>query len=112
MGEQQTNLQPLTSFSVISSVNSILGAEYPDVYPNSVAKANASSIVFAGTVVGQLFFGWMSDHVSRKYALLTSTLVLILFAILGTASYGAGGSVSGLLTAFTAYRFFLGIGIG
>jgi len=35
-----------------------------------------------------------------------------LFAILGTASYGAGGSISGLLTALTVYRFFLGIGIG
>lgn len=68
--------------------------------------------MFAGTVVGQLFFGWMSDHVSRKWALMTSTLILILFAILGTASYGAGGSISGLLTAFTVYRFFLGIGIG
>lgn len=77
-----------------------------------MAKQNASSIVFAGTVVGQLFFGWMSDHVSRKWALMASTLVLILFAILGTASYGAGGSVQGMLVAFTVYRFFLGIGIG
>jgi hypothetical protein len=43
---------------------------------------------------------------------MTSTLVLILFAILSTASYGAGGSFNGLIAAFTAYRFFLGIGIG
>jgi MFS family permease len=41
-----------------------------------------------------------------------STIILILFAILATASYGAGGSAGGLLAALVAYRFFLGIGIG
>lgn len=96
--------------SVISSVNTILGAEFGAQFTDSPAKANVSSIVFVGTVVGQLFFGWMSDHVSRKWALMTSTLILILFAILSTASAGVG--VQGLLTAFTVYRFFLGVGIG
>jgi MFS family permease len=43
---------------------------------------------------------------------MASTLILILFAILATGSYGAGGSVSGMFAALTAYRFFLGIGIG
>ena len=83
---------------------------YPDSYANSSAQANVSSITFAGTVVGMLFFGYTSDHFSRKWSLFTSTIIIILFAILGTASYGAGGSPSGLLTALVVYRFFLGIG--
>jgi MFS family permease len=84
---------------------------YPDSYANSSAQAKVASITFAGTVVGMLFFGYTSDHFSRKWSLFTSTIIIILFAILGTASYGAGGSPSGLLTALVVYRFFLGIGM-
>lgn len=71
-----------------------------------------SSITFAGTVVGQLLFGYLADHWSRKWTLLISTLILILFAILCTASYGYHDSIYGMFAALTAYRFFLGIGIG
>ncbi|KAI5296117.1 hypothetical protein KEM52_005578 [Ascosphaera acerosa] len=98
--------------NVIGSVNTILKTIYPEEYANSAAQKNVSSISFAGTVVGQLFFGVLSDHYSRKWSLMASTLILILFAILCTASYGAGGSIEGMLAALTAYRFFLGIGIG
>ncbi|KAF9632811.1 General substrate transporter [Lasiodiplodia theobromae] len=98
--------------NVIGSVNTMLAKIYPTTYANSSAQNNVSSITFAGTVVGMLFFGYTSDHFSRKWSLMASTLIIILFAILGTASYGAGGNVGGLFAALTAYRFFLGIGIG
>lgn len=62
--------------------------------------------------LGNLIFGWLSDHWSRKWSLFWSTIIIILFAALSTGSYGAGGSASGLFAALTAYRFFLGIGIG
>ncbi|MCJ1477799.1 hypothetical protein MMC13_006472 [Lambiella insularis] len=97
---------------VIGSVSTILAQEYPTQYKHSPARSNVSSITFAGTVVGQLFFGWFSDHYSRRDALLISTILLIFFAIMATASYGAGGSIYGLFSALTAWRFFLGIGIG
>lgn len=97
---------------VIGSVSTMLSILYPTQYAGSSAVSNVSAIVFAGEVVGQLFFGWTSDHFSRKWSLFISTIIVILFAILGTASYGAGGSISGMLAALTAYRFFLGIGIG
>jgi len=42
---------------------------------------------------------------------MVSTTILIMFAILATASYG-GGSLEGMLRALAAYRFFIGIGIG
>jgi MFS family permease len=90
----------------------MLGTIYGDAYKKSSAVANISSITFVGTVVGMLVFGYTSDKWSRKGSLLVSTLILILFAILATASYGAHGSLGGLLAALTAYRFFLGIGIG
>ncbi|KAK5230513.1 glycerophosphoinositol permease [Exophiala xenobiotica] len=83
-----------------------------DEYSNSSAQSNVTSIAFAGTVVGQLAFGYLSDHWSRRHSLLLSTIILIIFAALGAGSYGAGGSVGGLFAALTAYRFLLGIGIG
>jgi MFS family permease len=42
---------------------------YPDAYAGSTAQANVSSITFAGTVLGMLFFGYTSDHYSRKWSL-------------------------------------------
>lgn len=90
----------------------MLGIIYPTEYKSSPARSNVSSIAFAGTVVGQLFFGWYSDHYSRKCALMISTVILIIFAALGAGSYGAGGNTYGLFAALTAYRFLLGIGIG
>ncbi|KAF2647893.1 MFS general substrate transporter [Lophiostoma macrostomum CBS 122681] len=98
--------------NIIGPVNTMLKTIYPDAYKTSSAQANVASITFAGTVVGMLFFGYTSDHFSRKWSLFTSTIIIILFAILGTASYGAGGNPHGLLTALVVYRFFLGIGIG
>jgi len=88
----------------------MLSTIYPAEYASSSAQANVSSITFAGTVLGMLFFGYTSDHFSRKWSLLASTIIIILFAALGSGSYGAGGSTGGLLAALVAYRFFLGIG--
>ena len=99
-------------YRVIGQVNTMLGIIYGDVYNKSSAKKNVASIAFAGTVVGQLFFGWMSDHYSRKWALMISTGILILFAALSAGSYGYHGNATGLFAALTAYRFLIGIGIG
>ena len=97
--------------AVIGPVNTMLGIIYPDSYTKSSAQQNVSSIAFAGTVLGQLVFGYTSDHWSRSNSLLISTIIIIVFAALGAGSYGAGGSVQGLFAALTAYRFLLGIGM-
>jgi MFS family permease len=96
----------------IGTANTILGILYPKEYIGSAAQANVSSIAFAGTVVGQLFFGYVADYHSRKIGMIASTLILIIFTILAAGSWGANGSIYGMLAALTAYRFFLGIGIG
>ncbi|KAK6335234.1 hypothetical protein TWF718_010669 [Orbilia javanica] len=97
---------------VIGTVNTLLGRLYGDEYKNSPAQSNVSSIAFAGTIIGMLAFGWISDNCSRKVGMVASTIILIVFATLCAGAYGAGGSVGGLLAALTAYRFLLGIGIG
>ncbi|KAI9780381.1 MAG: hypothetical protein M1835_004511 [Candelina submexicana] len=97
--------------NVIGSVNQILTKLYPTQYKGSAAARNVNSIAFAGTVVGQLLFGYFSDHYSRKWSLMASTVLLIVFAALAAGAYG-GGTISGMLAALTAWRFFIGIGIG
>jgi len=93
-------------------VNTMLSQIYGKAYSESPAQSNVASLAFAGTVVGQLFFGWVSDHYSRKWALLASTVILILFAALSAGSYGAHDSVMGLFACLSAFRFLIGIGIG
>jgi MFS family permease len=90
----------------------MLGVIYGKAYTNAPARKNISAITFAGTVLGQLIFGYTSDKWSRKNSLLLSTVILIVFAALAAGSYGYHGSLQGMFAALTAYRFLVGIGIG
>jgi MFS family permease len=47
---------------------------YGEQYTGSDTQSNIASIAFAGTVVGHLFFGILSDRWSRRNTLLVSTL--------------------------------------
>jgi MFS family permease len=100
------------SFQVIGSVSTMLIVLYGDLYTKSTAQKNVSAITFAGTVLGQLIFGYTSDKWSRKNSLMVSTCILALFAALSAGSYGYNGSIQGMFAALTAYRFLVGIGIG
>ncbi|OAQ58621.1 MFS phospholipid transporter [Pochonia chlamydosporia 170] len=97
--------------NVIGSVNTILKLQYKEVYTKSNAAKYVADIAFAGTVVGQLIFGFTSDHWSRTNSLVVSTLILIIFTALATGSYFKGEAV-GMFNMLTAWRFFVGIGIG
>lgn len=59
---------------VIGSVSTMLALIYGDAYTKSSAKSAVPSIAFAGTVVGHLFFGVLSDRWSRRNSLLVSTI--------------------------------------
>ncbi|POR37718.1 Putative metabolite transport protein [Tolypocladium paradoxum] len=97
--------------NVIGSVNTVLKLQYGDVYKTSQAAKYVADIAFAGTVVGQLVFGFTSDHWSRSNSLVTSTLILIVFTALAAGSYYKGDAV-GMFNMLAAWRFFVGIGIG
>jgi MFS family permease len=89
----------------------MLKAIYPKHF-TAKYSSNISAISFAGFVVGMLFFGYTSDKYSRKWSLLVSTIIMIVFAILATGAYGAHGTPEGLFMALAAYRFFIGVGLG
>ncbi|CAM1501567.1 Fc.00g035510.m01.CDS01 [Cosmosporella sp. VM-42] len=97
--------------NVIGSVNTVLKVQYGDTYTKSNAFKYVADIAFAGTVLGQLLFGFLSDHWSRSNSLVVSTIILIVFTALASGSYYLGDSV-GMFDILTAWRFFVGIGIG
>jgi hypothetical protein len=59
---------------VIGSVSTMLALIYGKEYTGSSYKSAIPSVAFAGTVVGHLFFGILSDHWSRRNTLLISTI--------------------------------------
>lgn len=95
----------------IGTVTTCLSALYGERYTNSSAISVISAIAFAGTVVGQLGFGYISDNVARKGGMLTANVLLILFTVLcAVATWGK--TPEGMFAALATFRFFLGIAIG
>ena len=89
----------------------MLGIQYGSLYRDSEAAKYVADIAFAGTVVGQLVFGYLSDGWSRSNSLVASTVILIVFTALAAASYYKGDAI-GMFNMLAAWRFFVGIGIG
>ncbi|KAF5311976.1 hypothetical protein D9619_003802 [Psilocybe cf. subviscida] len=99
--------------NVIGSVNTLLTRIYG---AEKLAAHNhgrvLTSLGFAGTVVGMLLFGYLSDKIGRKFGMMTATGIVAVFSLLSAASSGANHSVAGLLSMLSAMRFLLGIGVG
>ncbi|KZT29812.1 MFS Git1p-related glycerophosphoinositol and glycerophosphocholine permease [Neolentinus lepideus HHB14362 ss-1] len=98
---------------VIGSVNTLLTRIYGKA---EVSKHNysttLSSLAFAGTIVGMLTFGYLSDKFGRKFGMMLATGIVALFSGLSAASKGANDSIGGTLAMLSAMRFLLGIGVG
>lgn len=59
--------------SAIGPVNTLLTDVYGTEYTGNSAAQNISAIAFVGQVVGIWFFGYTSDHWSRKWSLFISS---------------------------------------
>ncbi|KAH9046851.1 MFS Git1p-related glycerophosphoinositol and glycerophosphocholine permease [Lactarius hengduanensis] len=97
---------------VIGNVNTILKILYPDAVKHNNYSKTLTSVAFAGTVVGMLIFGWVSDKIGRKFGMMAATGIVALFSALSAASSGAHHSANGMLAMLCACRFLLGIGVG
>ncbi|KAI0787864.1 metabolite transporter, partial [Fomes fomentarius] len=97
---------------VIGSVNTLLKRIYGTEQVTANYSTTLSSLAFAGTVVGMLTFGYLSDKLGRKFGMMTATVIVAVFSALSAASSGAHHSVHGMLAMLSACRFLLGIGVG
>lgn len=101
----------------IATVTRLLGRLYyydpltnsPGVLPANVSAA-VNGVALCGTLVGQLFFGWLGDRLGRKKVYGYTLLVMILMSIASGLSFG--GTAKGVMSTLCFCRFWLGFGIG
>jgi MFS family permease len=85
---------------VAGAVNTILKRLYPNEYTKQHSQV-FSSMVFAGTVIGMLTFGYGVDKVGRKAGMMVAALIITVFAALSAGAY-SGGSITGMLNALVS----------
>lgn len=76
-----------------------------------------SALVFTGTVLGMLVFGFAVDRLGRKFGMVFASVWLTLWSVIIAGAWGAHttrarGSDGGLFAALQAMRFLQGIAIG
>ncbi|KAL1550141.1 putative inorganic phosphate transporter 1-7 [Salvia divinorum] len=101
----------------ISLVTKMLGRIYyyvdgspkPGSLPPNVSAA-VNGVALCGTLVGQLFFGWLGDKMGRKKVYGLTLMVMCVCSIGSGLSFGR--DAKGVMTTLCFFRFWLGFGIG
>ncbi|THH10148.1 hypothetical protein EW145_g1533 [Phellinidium pouzarii] len=97
--------------NLMTMTNVVLKKLYPIAYTSSIST-RVSNALLVGEVIGQVFVGLICDRIGRKAALVSTTLLIIIGGIIGTASHGAKGSVNGFFWCLTFARGITGVGVG
>jgi hypothetical protein len=71
----------------MTMVNVILSKQYPKQYTASV-KTRVSNSLLVGEIFGQVVVGLTCDYLGRKFAIILTTLMIVVGGILATASSG------------------------
>ncbi|XP_021625583.1 low affinity inorganic phosphate transporter 8 [Manihot esculenta] len=103
----------------ITAVTKLLGRLYyydptlakaaPGKLPDKVNNA-ITGVALCGTLLGQLFFGWLGDKLGRKkvYGITLVTMVGCALA----SGFSFGSTADGVVATLCFFRFWLGFGIG
>ncbi|KAI0721315.1 MFS Git1p-like glycerophosphoinositol permease [Cerioporus squamosus] len=97
--------------NIMTMTNVVFKKLYPIEYTSDVST-RVSNALLVGAVLGQVVVGLLCDRIGRKAALVTTTLLIVIGAILGTAAHGAHGSVQGMFWFLTVARGITGVGVG
>ncbi|CAA7390777.1 unnamed protein product [Spirodela intermedia] len=101
----------------ISLVTKLLGRIYysepgvakPGTLPPHVSAA-VNGVAFCGTLLGQLFFGWLGDKLGRKKVYGMTLALMVICSVASGLSFGH--STKGVMATLCFFRFWLGFGIG
>ncbi|KAI3459500.1 hypothetical protein Pfo_016163 [Paulownia fortunei] len=101
----------------ISLVTKLLGRIYytdtsapkPGTLPPSVSSS-VTGVALVGTLIGQLFFGWLGDKMGRKKVYGVTLILMIVCSLASGLSFGS--TPKGVMTTLCFFRFWLGFGIG
>ncbi|KAJ8547236.1 hypothetical protein K7X08_010822 [Anisodus acutangulus] len=85
------------------------GAPKPGILPPGVSAA-VNGVAFCGTLLGQLFFGWLGDKLGRKKVYGMTLMLMVICSIASGLSFGK--TPNGVIATLCFFRFWLGFGIG
>jgi MFS transporter, PHS family, inorganic phosphate transporter len=101
----------------ISLITKLLGRIYysdPTFESPSTLPANVSmavySVALCGTLMGQLFFGWLGDRIGRKSVYGFTLILMMLCSICSGLSFSS--QPKGVIVTLCFFRFWLGFGVG
>lgn len=101
----------------IATVTKLLGRLYyydpstqkPGVLPPG-ANSAVTGVALVGTLLGQLFFGWLGDKLGRKKVYGITLMLMVISSIACGLSFGS--TAKSVITTLCFFRFWLGFGIG
>lgn len=101
----------------IATVTKLLGRIYyydpssknPGVLPASASSA-VNGVALVGTLLGQLFFGWLGDKLGRKKVYGVTLMIMVVSSIACGLSFGS--TAKSVIVTLCFFRFWLGFGIG
>ncbi|KAL2463599.1 putative inorganic phosphate transporter 1-7 [Forsythia ovata] len=85
------------------------GAAKPGTLPPNVSAA-VNGVAFCGTLIGQLFFGWLGDKLGRKKVYGMTLMVMVIASVASGLSFG--DKPKAVMATLCFFRFWLGFGIG
>lgn len=89
--------------------NVLFRKEYPKEYTSSVST-RVSNALLVGEILGQVVVGLTCDLMGRKFAIILTTLLIVVGGILATASHGI--TIDGMFWMLTVSRGIVGFGAG
>ncbi|KUJ14105.1 MFS general substrate transporter [Mollisia scopiformis] len=95
--------------NIMTMANVILAKEYPKQYTATV-KTRVSNALLVGEIFGQVIVGLTCDYLGRKFAIVTTTMMIVIGGILATASNGY--TIEGMFWMMTVARGIVGFGVG
>lgn len=93
----------------MTMTNVLFRKEYPKEYTSSVST-RVSNALLVGEILGQVVVGLTCDLMGRKFAIILTTLLIVVGGILATASHGI--TIDGMFWMLTVSRGIVGFGAG
>ncbi|KAI5240374.1 MFS general substrate transporter [Aureobasidium subglaciale] len=95
--------------NLMTMTNVVLRKEYPKQYTSYFSTA-VSNALLVGEVIGQIVVGLTCDYFGRKFAIIVTTLMIVVGGILATAA--SGTTIHGMFWMLIVARGIVGFGTG
>lgn len=93
----------------MTMINQNLAQLYPKDYTSDV-KTRVSNALLVGEILGQIFIGLSCDYFGRKFAIVTTTALIVIGSALCAAAHGI--TIQGMFWMLVVCRGAIGLGVG